>query len=99
MNEGGSRVMVGGDPPGLIARHETETHRMPLILRAIITGFGYKIGAELGRFVATKVGLVERDKAKAEEIEEELPDGIPIQPPGDDDDDGEAQDQSGDASQ
>lgn len=63
---------------------------MPLILRAIITGFGYKLGAELGRFVATKVGLVDRDKAKAEEAEEELPEGIPIRPPGDGDDDPEA---------
>ncbi|MEM9460645.1 MAG: hypothetical protein AAGF11_41130 [Myxococcota bacterium] len=63
--------------------------RMPLIVRAIITGFGYKIGSELGRYVATKIGLVERDKAKAEEAEEELPDGIPINPPGDGDDGGD----------
>jgi hypothetical protein len=59
---------------------------MPLILRAIITGFGYKIGAELGRYVATRIGLIERDQAKAEEASEDLPEGIPIQPPGDGDD-------------
>ncbi len=55
---------------------------MPLILRAIITGFGYKLGAELGRYVATRIGLVEKDKAKKEEAEEDLPEGIPIVPPG-----------------
>lgn len=59
---------------------------MPLILRAIITGFGYKIGAELGRYVATRIGLLEKDKAKTEEAEEDLPEGIPIVPPGDDED-------------
>jgi hypothetical protein len=62
---------------------------MPLILRAIITGFGYKIGAELGRYVATRLGLIEKEKAKAEEAEEDLPEGIPIVAPGGDDGDGE----------
>ncbi len=59
---------------------------MPLILRAIITGFGYKLGAELGRYVATRVGLVDKAKAKSEEAEEDLPDGLPTNPPGDGDD-------------
>jgi len=71
MNEGRSRVMLG---------------TMQLLLRAIITGFGYKIGAEIGRYVATKVGLVGRDKAEKEEAEEELPEGIPMTPPDDGDD-------------
>ncbi len=62
---------------------------MPLILRAIITGFGYKLGAELGRYVATKVGLVDPATAKTEEAEENLPDGIPITVPGGDEDEGE----------
>ncbi|MGH1348323.1 MAG: hypothetical protein ACRBN8_42605 [Nannocystales bacterium] len=40
-----------------------------LLLRAIVTGFGYKIGAELGRFVAEKVGLAKKpdEKKEAEE--------------------------------
>lgn len=60
--------------------------KLPLILRAIITGFGYKIGAELGRYVATRVGLIEGDKAKAEEPKEDFPDGITTVPPEDGDD-------------
>jgi hypothetical protein len=62
---------------------------MPLILRAIITGFGYKLGAELGRFVATRVGLIKSDKAAKEEVEEDIPDGITHVPANDapDDDD------------
>ncbi|MCX4245537.1 hypothetical protein [Paraliomyxa miuraensis] len=63
---------------------------MPLILRAIITGFGYKIGAELGRYVATRIGLIEKEKAKAEEAEEDLPEGLPVEPPGDGDGEAEA---------
>lgn len=54
---------------------------MNLFLRALITGFGYKVGAELGRYVATRIGLVDKQKAKAEEAEEELPEGLPIEPP------------------
>lgn len=69
MNAAASRVMIG---------------RMNLFLRALITGLGYKLGAELGRYLATRIGLVDKDKAKAEEAEEELPEGIPIKPPGDD---------------
>lgn len=62
-----------------------ESRPLPLILRAIITGFGYKIGAELGRYLATRVGLIEKEKAKAEEAEEDLPEGLPVEPPGDGD--------------
>jgi hypothetical protein len=46
-------------------------------IKALITGFGFKIGAEVGRWLATRAGIVEKDKAKAEEAEEELPEGIP----------------------
>jgi hypothetical protein len=60
--------------------------KLDLFIRALITGFGYKLGAELGRYVATRFGLVDKDKAKAEEAEEDLPEGIPIKPPGDGDD-------------
>lgn len=55
---------------------------LELFIKALITGFGYKLGAEVGRYVATRFGLVDKDKAKAEEAEEELPEGIPIKPPG-----------------
>jgi hypothetical protein len=51
---------------------------MPLLLRAIITGFGYKLGAELGRYVATRVGLVKPEQAAAEEKTEDIPDGITL---------------------
>lgn len=57
--------------------------KLDLFIRALITGLGYKLGAELGRYVATRIGLVDKQKAKAEEAEEELPEGIPIKPPGD----------------
>ena len=53
---------------------------MPLILRAIITGFGYKLGAELGRYVAEKIGLKKPDN------DGELPDGLVATSPLNDDD-------------
>jgi hypothetical protein len=56
---------------------------MPLILRAIITGFGYKLGAELGRYVAEKIGLKKPDGDGS------LPDGIISNSPLSDDDGGE----------
>jgi len=56
--------------------------KLDLFIKALITGFGYKLGAELGRYVATRLGLVDKDKAKTEEAEEELPEGIPPKPPG-----------------
>jgi len=57
--------------------------RLDLFIKALITGLGYKLGAEVGRYVATRLGIVDKDKAKAEEAEEELPEGIPIKPPDD----------------
>ena len=56
---------------------------LELFIKALITGLGYKLGAEVGRYVATRIGLVDKDKAKAEEAEEELPEGLPIKPPDD----------------
>jgi hypothetical protein len=55
---------------------------MPLLLRAIITGFGYKLGAELGRYVAEKIGLKKPDN------DGELPDGLIATSPLNDDEDG-----------
>ena len=48
---------------------------MQLLLRAIITGFGYKIGSELGRVFAERVGLKkpEGSKASQERREDEMP--------------------------
>ena len=56
---------------------------LELFIKALITGFGYKLGAEIGRYVATRFGLVDKDKAKAEEAEEDLPEGLPKTPGGD----------------
>jgi hypothetical protein len=51
--------------------------QMPLLLRAIITGFGYKLGSELGRYVVDRV----KRKSKDEESEsEDLPEGLPKDP-------------------
>jgi hypothetical protein len=61
-------------------RDVSEFGAMPLILRAIITGFGYKLGAELGRYVAEKIGLKKPDN------DGELPDGLLATSPLDDDD-------------
>ncbi len=48
-----------------------------LLLRAIVTGFGYKIGAELGRFIAEKVGLAKNpDEKKAAEADSGYPTGL-----------------------
>lgn len=62
---------------------------MPLLLRAIITGFGYKLGAEVGRYVATRIGLVKSEAAAKEQKDEDIPDGIthvdPDEPLDDDD--------------
>jgi hypothetical protein len=35
---------------------------MHLLLRAIITGFGYKVGSELGRLFAEQVGLKKAER-------------------------------------
>lgn len=68
-----------------------------LLLRAIITGFGYKIGAELGRYVAEKVGLKKDESAKKPE-ETGYPTGMDEAPHEDDpDDDDESSDDAEDA--
>lgn len=73
---------------------------MNLFLRAIITGFAYKLGAELGRFVVEKSGLHSKKKKKSAPTEasatDDLPAGMPPdappEDPGEDPDDGEGQD-------
>jgi hypothetical protein len=62
--------------------------QLPLIVRAIITGFGYKIGTELAKYVTDKVAARKNKKAKkaaeGEEAErasdEGLPEGLPTDP-------------------
>ena len=51
-----------------------------LLLRAIVTGFGYKIGAELGRFVAEKVGLAKKPDEKKAEDDSGYPTGMTEEP-------------------
>ena len=53
---------------------------MPRILRAIITGFGYKLGAELARYAATRIGLIDKEQAAKEEASEEVTEGLPVEP-------------------
>lgn len=53
---------------------------MSLLLRAIITGFGYKLGAELARYAATRVGLIEKESANKDSKDESIPDGITTVP-------------------
>lgn len=61
-----------------------------LLLRAIVTGFGYKIGAELGRFVSEKVGLAKKpDEKKAAEEDSGYPTGMTDGPDPDPDPDPE----------
>ncbi len=57
---------------------------MPLLIRAIITGFGYKLGSELGRYVVERFRRGRAKKPAAAEQEEDLPEGIvkePVAPP------------------
>ena len=51
-----------------------------LLLRAIVTGFGYKIGAELGRFVAEKVGLAKKQDEKKADEDSGYPTGMENRP-------------------
>lgn len=52
---------------------------MPLLLlRAIITGFGYKLGAELGRYVVDRFGP-KKPKEKTEATDD-LPEGLSADP-------------------
>ena len=60
-----------------------------LLLRAIVTGFGYKIGAELGRFVAEKVGLNKKDDEKKPDEETGYPNGMEGRPDQDPSDPGD----------
>lgn len=61
---------------------------MPLLIRAIITGFGYKLGSELGRYVVDRFGKARAKKSAAAD-EDEVPDSLlkepapapPIDPP------------------
>lgn len=64
-----------------------------LLLRAIITGFGYKIGAELARYVSERVGLKKPDPSP--EQDDGVPSGMTGEP-GDDDDLDEADDRRDD---
>jgi hypothetical protein len=49
-----------------------------LLLRAIITGFGYKLGTEGGKWLLAKVGP--KKKEEPAEAEGDLPEGIPADP-------------------
>ncbi|MEM6992512.1 MAG: hypothetical protein AAF721_18505 [Myxococcota bacterium] len=62
---------------------------MHLLLRAIITGFGYKLGAEIARYAATRVGLIDKETAAKESTKETIPDGITTVPGDDVPDDGD----------
>jgi hypothetical protein len=59
--------------------------QLPLIVRAIITGFGYKVGTEIAKYVVDRVAERKKKKAAAAEAEaaeeEGLPDGLPTDPP------------------
>ena len=64
--------------------------QLPLIVRAIITGFGYKIGTELAKYVTDKVAERKNKKAKKAAVQGEaerepvadegLPEGLPSDP-------------------
>lgn len=68
-----------------------------LLLRAIVTGFGYKIGAELARFVAEKTGLAKKpEEKKAAEEDSGYPTGMAEGPdPDPDPDQGEGEGEAG----
>ena len=54
-----------------------------LLLRAIITGFGYKLGTELGRYFIDRFGRKkEPGTAAAQETstDSDIPEGIPADP-------------------
>lgn len=54
---------------------------LPLIFRAIITGFGYKLGSELGKFVVDKVKARRKAEPESEEeTQDDLPEGLPKDP-------------------
>lgn len=49
-----------------------------LLLRAIITGFGYKLGTEAGKWLLAKLGPKQAEQAA--EAESDLPEGMPADP-------------------
>jgi hypothetical protein len=52
-----------------------------LLLRAIITGFGYKLGTELGRYLIDRLGRNNKKKAPVPAAtESDIPEGIPADP-------------------
>lgn len=51
-----------------------------LLLRAIITGFGYKVGTELARWAIDRFGKGGAKKAEAAQTEQEVQDGLPVEP-------------------
>jgi hypothetical protein len=53
--------------------------QLPLILRAIITGFGYKLGSELGRWVVDRFKR-KRKAGEPDETQDDLPEGLPKDP-------------------
>jgi hypothetical protein len=51
-----------------------------LLLRAIITGFGYKLGTELGRYIIDRLGRNKKEAPAPAATESDLPEGIPADP-------------------
>jgi hypothetical protein len=51
-----------------------------LLVRAIITGFGLRLGSELGKFVAERV-FPKKDEKKGEEEEDEGLGSLTSEPP------------------
>lgn len=51
-----------------------------LLLRAIITGFGYKLGTELGRYIIDKLGRSKKEQPPEPTPESDIPAGIPADP-------------------
>ncbi|MBL8948364.1 MAG: hypothetical protein JNK45_34635 [Myxococcales bacterium] len=51
-----------------------------LLLRAIITGFGYKLGTELGRYVIDRLGWKKKDAPAPAATDTDIPEGIPADP-------------------
>ena len=57
---------------------------MPLLVRALINGFGWKLGFEVGRYVAHRLGISDTSRKQAAQEEAEVEDGeIPGEEPPD----------------
>lgn len=65
---------------GAAIRVKVEGPMPALLLRAIVTGFGYKIGAELGRYISEKVGLSKKPEEKKAEEDSGYPTGMEGRP-------------------